>query len=70
MKEEEYYDPCKKLACEYQYCLERANLREEKCLNVIQKLIKCCQETYGETGRLKHLPVSPTCSGFVNRPAK
>lgn len=54
-------DPCKKFACEWQTCLERFSYREEKCADVIERLRKCCLETYGS--RLR--PISPTCSGFI-----
>ena len=58
------FDPCRKYACEYQDCLKRWNLKESKCIHVIEKLKECCHANYV----LKANPfgrVSPTCSGFV-----
>lgn len=56
-------DPCKKFACEWQYCLKKHDFREERCQNLIEQLRKCCIETFASTSG----PISPTCSGFLNK---
>ena len=66
-------DPCKKYACELQYCLQANNYTESKCDQVISKLIKCCQDFYLQQDNnktspsppLPNLHVSEHCSGFI-----
>lgn len=60
-------DPCKKFACEWQYCLQKNNYKEEKCAHLIEKLKECCRQNYTTDGkrRSEELNVSSTCSGFV-----
>ncbi len=62
-EEEKEVDPCKKFACELQYCLQRSGYIEANCTAVIIKLQKCCQTNYSHQGRSSK--VSDTCSGFV-----
>lgn len=53
-------DPCKKFACQLQYCLQANNYNEIKCKQILLQLIKCCQTSYSTTKK-----VSDTCSGFI-----
>jgi hypothetical protein len=62
-KEQNSKDPCKRYACKLQYCLEKNNYREEKCLMVVDELKHCCYATYNESSSAH---ISPTCSGFMS----
>lgn len=55
-------DPCKKIACELQYCLQANNYNQIKCESIVQKLVDCCQLNYSNNNKLN---VSDTCSGFL-----
>lgn len=35
--------PCKKQACAIQFCLQRRNYQESKCVDVIQRYYDCCR---------------------------
>ncbi|CAI9736982.1 Hypothetical predicted protein [Octopus vulgaris] len=48
-------DPCKKLACQIQACLQENRYQEAKCQEVINLMLKCC-EKYGAK--------SNCCDGF------
>ena len=50
--------PCRKAACRIQLCLQENIYQQEKCEEVIQKMIKCCHEM--------NVMDSVQCSGFVN----
>lgn len=50
-------DPCMKLACAIQTCLQKNNYQEEKCQAQLQNLLDCCR---------KNLKNSPVCEGYKN----
>jgi len=50
---------CKKAACRIQVCLKENEFQEEKCQDVIDKLIKCCREKPQAKYDIR-------CSGFTN----
>lgn len=63
-KSNETKDPCKKYACELQYCLQANNYNQVRCESIVNKLKQCCQSTYTASSSSR-LVVSDTCSGFV-----
>ncbi|KNA26093.1 hypothetical protein SOVF_000130 [Spinacia oleracea] len=36
-------EPCKKQACDIQACLSKNNFNPQRCIDVILKLQKCCE---------------------------
>lgn len=56
-------DPCKKYACDLQFCLSRNNYNQDKCQDIINILKECCLRTYNPSDR----DLSPTCSGFIKK---
>jgi hypothetical protein len=41
---------CKKFACELQYCLERYNHQEERCVTLIKAWKDCCEDVKSTLG--------------------
>ena len=37
-------DPCQSQACAIQECLKKHNFQEEKCEDVIQRMLECCKK--------------------------
>ena len=65
VKQSEKQDPCKKYACEFQYCLQKHNYLEEKCVDVLNRIKKCCEENYDMRSSNSNAEISATCSGFM-----
>lgn len=49
---------CRKEACRIQTCLQENGYQQEKCQDVINKLIKCCLEKTGAEEDIR-------CSAFL-----
>ena len=45
-------DPCQRQACAIQDCLKKNNYQEEKCQNIIQLMIDCCQTKGNESSKI------------------
>lgn len=54
-------DPCKQEACDIQTCLKNNHFQQDKCLEYIENLKKCCRIWMKSSSDLK----SDCCSGFI-----
>ena len=50
------HDPCKKESCDIQRCLNEHNFDDQRCLDTIEMMLKCCR-----VWREKSI----CCSGFM-----
>ncbi|KAL9246132.1 hypothetical protein vseg_019706 [Gypsophila vaccaria] len=54
-------EPCKKQACDIQSCLSKNSFNSQRCLDVIEKLEKCCDACKYESTHCASL------SGLLNQ---